>query len=102
MIKKAEDCQTMAEVRAGVDDVDARLIALLGQRFAYMESAARIKTEASQVRNEERKAEVIRNAKANARTHNVPEPLVAAMWEMLVESSISFEAALFKARQKSG
>ncbi|MBZ9779923.1 chorismate mutase, partial [Psychroflexus sp. CAK8W] len=46
----------MAEVRAGVDHVDRALIALLAQRFAYMDAAARIKPERGAVRDEGRKA----------------------------------------------
>jgi isochorismate pyruvate lyase len=90
-----ETCATMPEVRAGVDAVDAQIIALLGTRFGYMRAAARIKSERSAVRDEERKASVIAAAKAAARASAVPEPLVAALWEMLVESSIAYEMALF-------
>lgn len=92
-----EECQTMAEVRAGVDMVDARIVALLGARFGYMRAAARIKTDRNAVRDEARKASVITAAKDAARAAGVPEPLVAAMWEMLVESSIAYEMALFDA-----
>ena len=86
---------TMADVRAAVDAVDAELVGLLGRRFALMAAAARIKTDRATVRDEPRKAAVIAQAKALARAHGVPEPLVAALWEMLVESSISYELALF-------
>ncbi|MBK9587160.1 MAG: chorismate mutase [Sphingomonadales bacterium] len=95
MIKDPQDCMTMAEVRAGVDHVDEALINLLGQRFGYMAAAARIKDDRNKVRDEVRKAQVIDNAKRHARDVGVPEPLVAALWEMLVERSISYEAMLF-------
>jgi isochorismate pyruvate lyase len=91
----ADECQTMAHVRAGVDAVDAQIVALLGERFAYMRAAARIKTDRAAVRDEDRKASVIAAAKDAAREAGVPEPLVAAMWEMLVESSIAYELAIF-------
>jgi isochorismate pyruvate lyase len=91
-------CQTMADVRAGVDSTDAALVALLGRRFGYMRAAARIKTDIDQVRDEARKAQVIGNAKSLARAHAVPEALVAALWEMLVESSIAYEAETLRAR----
>jgi isochorismate pyruvate lyase len=93
-----DDCQTMAEVRAGVDAVDAQIVALLGQRFGYMRAAARIKADRSAVRDEDRKASVIAAAKRAAREAGVPEPLVAALWEMLVESSIAYEMAIFDER----
>ena len=38
-----EDCTTMPEVRAGVDEVDRAIVDLLALRFGYMEAAARIK-----------------------------------------------------------
>jgi isochorismate pyruvate lyase len=90
-----DDCQNMAQVRAGVDAVDAQIVALLGARFAYMRAAARIKIDRAAVRDEDRKASVIAAAKDAAREAGVPEPLVAALWEMLVESSIAYELAVF-------
>ena len=88
-------CVTMADVRDGVDATDAEIVALIGRRFGYMAAAARIKTDRNSVRDEARKAQVIKNAKAEARANGVPEPLVAAMWEMLVETSIAYEMELF-------
>jgi isochorismate pyruvate lyase len=90
-----ENCITMADVRQAVDDVDVEMIKLLGRRFSLMAAAARIKTSRATVRDEDRKAKVIANAMAAARAAAVPESLVAAMWDMLVESSITHEMALF-------
>jgi isochorismate pyruvate lyase len=87
------DCRTMPEVRAGVDALDAELVALLARRFAYMRAAARIKPDRGQVRDEARKAEVIRNACGFADELGVPVPLVADLWERLVEGSIAYELA---------
>lgn len=101
MIKDPEDCMTMAEVRAGVDLVDEALVNLLARRFGYMAAAARIKTDRNLVRDEVRKSQVIHNAKRHASGVGVPEPLVAALWEMLVESSISYETALFDCKEKA-
>lgn len=101
MIRDPKDCNTMAQVRAGVDDVDERLMGLLARRFGYMAAAARIKTDRHTVRDEGRKAEVIANSKERARATGVPEPLAAALWEMLVESSISYELVLFDNKAKT-
>lgn len=95
MIKDPDECNSMAEVRAGVDDVDERLMALLARRFAYMAAAARIKPDRKMVRDEARKAQVIANASERALAQGVPEPFVRDFWEMLVENSISYEMRLF-------
>lgn len=92
------DCTTMAEVRAGVDQVDRELIALLARRFAYMDAAARIKPERGAVRDEARKAEVIENALVAAGAAGLPERAVADLWEQLVEASIAYELEAFDRR----
>ena len=89
------DCTTMAEVRAGVDQLDRELVAMLARRFAYMDAAARIKPTRDRVRDEGRKAQVIEQACAEAKRLGVPETVVAEMWETLVEGSIAYELTTF-------
>ena len=81
----------MADVRAGVDAVDAQLVDLLAVRFAYMDAAARIKTKRSAVRDEARKQQVLRNVQKAAREVGVSAKVVADIWEHLVEASIAYE-----------
>lgn len=93
-----EACTTMAEVRAGVDAVDRALVQLLARRFGYMDAAARIKPERGLVRDEERKAQVIANARSHAREARIPEAPIADLWDRLVEASIAYEFEKFDAR----
>lgn len=94
-----EECQTMTEVRAGVDALDTALIRLIARRFGYMRAAARIKPERADVRDEARKAEVIANASALADELGVPTELVADLWDRLVEASIVYELAVFDGKE---
>ena len=90
-----EQCQTMLEVRAGVDQVDRELVSLLARRFGYMDAAARIKPNRDTVRDEARKAQVIDNVRGHARAVGIPEVVIAAVWEALVEGSIAYEFERF-------
>ena len=58
-----EDCRTMTDVRAGVDALDERIVALLAVRTRFMDAAARIKQRRDEVRDEPRKAAVIAHAR---------------------------------------
>ncbi len=91
MPKLPEDCQTMVEVREGVDATDRELVALLDKRFGYMRAAARIKPTRDAVRDEARKASVIAAAVAEAEACGVPGDVIADIWERLVEGSIAYE-----------
>ena len=88
----------MAEVRAGVDQVDRELVALLRRRFDYMDAAARIKPERGAVRDEPRKALVIANARAAAEAAGLPGAAIADLWDRLVEASIAYELEAFDRR----
>src|SRR3569623_1557164 len=86
-----EDCETMAEVRAGVDAVYRRIVDLLALRFRFMTAAGLIMLDRGWVRDVVRKALVIANAKAAAARAGVPPEVVGDLWERLVEGSIAYE-----------
>jgi len=90
--KSPDDCQTMTDVRAGVDQVDRELVALLVRRFGYMDAAARIKPDRGAVRDEARKAQVIENVAREAEAAGLEPARLRAVWNELVEQSIAYEA----------
>ena len=90
--KLPADCETMIDVRAGVDQIDRELVALLVRRFGYMDAAARIKTDRATVRDEARKAQVIDNVAREAERAGLEPDRLRAVWNELVEQSIAYEA----------
>lgn len=91
-IRDPDVCHTMTDVRAAVDTLDAELVVLLARRFAYMRAAARIKPTHDAVRDETRKAAVIRAATEHAEQNDAPAAAIGRLWEHLVEESIAYEA----------
>lgn len=89
--KSPEQCETMIDVRAGVDEVDRELVALLVRRFGYMDAAARIKTDRNVVRDEARKAQVLDNVAREAEAAGLEPARLRAVWDELVEQSIAYE-----------
>jgi isochorismate pyruvate lyase len=90
----------MAEVRQGVDRLDEEILRLIGERFRYMEAAARIKPTREAVRDEGRKAQVLANVGRLAARHHVPAEAAAELYERLVEASIAYELGRFDATRQ--
>ncbi|HEX8512487.1 MAG TPA: chorismate mutase [Allosphingosinicella sp.] len=88
-------CTTMSEVRHGVDRLDEEIVRLIGERFRYMDAAARIKPDRDAVRDEERKAQVLANVARLAGEHDVPGEAAAELYERLIEASIAYEFRRF-------
>ena len=91
-----DNCNSMVEVRAGVDATDLDLIEILERRFGYMRAAARIKSSKSDIRDEERKRRVILAAVNAAKLRGMPEERIAALWDALVETSIAYEFEIWE------
>lgn len=92
-----DDCQTMTDVRAGVDDVDRELVALLQRRFGYMRAAARIKPSREAVRDQGRKDDVHAKVAAAAKAAGLPAERLWPVWEELMEQSIAYEFETYDA-----
>jgi isochorismate pyruvate lyase len=90
-----EQCQTMTEVRAGIDEIDRRVVDLIARRFRFMDAAARIKPDRGVVRDEVRKAEVLANVDRAAEQSGVDRSLMADFYEALIERSIAYEFVEF-------
>lgn len=92
---KPEECATLTEVRNGIDVLDQMIVAMLGERFRYIEAAARIKERREAVRDEARKSQVIEQARRVATRVGAPVGFIARFYELLVETSIEYEFVCF-------
>ena len=97
MIKPAKDCNNMSEVRDGVDALDRELVALIASRQAYMEAAARIKTERGKVYDSVRIEDVVTKVKAEAARQGLSVDIAEPVWREMIKQSIAYE---FKAWDK--
>jgi isochorismate pyruvate lyase len=88
-------CADMTEVRAEIDALDRRLVALIAERLHYIDEAARIKPRRDQVRDEARIADVLGKVSAEARRLGCDPAVVTTAFRALVEASIAHEFAVF-------
>jgi isochorismate pyruvate lyase len=86
-----EGCETMAEVRVGVDALDRALVTLLAERQRYMDAAARIKGDRGIVRDVARIEDVVAKVKSCAREAGLSEAIAEPVWRTLVDRCIAYE-----------
>lgn len=87
-----DDIWDMATLRAHIDRLDERLIALLAQRHGLIAQAARIKQRTGlPARIETRVEEVVANAVRQAESRGLDPNLIETIWRQLVEAAIAQE-----------
>jgi len=86
------DCPTMTEVRAEIDRVDAALVALIAERFGYVERAWQIKLAENAVANVPwRNQQVIDKVRGLAAEKGVSPDLCEALWRQMIGWFIQYE-----------
>ena len=97
-MKVPDACASMEELRAAIDSLDARLVALLAVRQAYIERAAQLKTDRGQVRDAERVEDVVAKVIAEGRKTGLSAEIAEPVWRTLIEASIRHEFDAFDRR----
>jgi isochorismate pyruvate lyase len=97
-LKMPGACGSMAELREAIDTLDARLVALLAVRQAYIERAAQLKTGRDQVRDAARIEDVVAKVIAEGRKAGLSADIAEPVWRTLIEASIEHEFDAFDKR----
>ena len=85
------DCETMLEVRKGVDALDRALVLLLAERQRYMDAAARIKPSRDVVHDDARIEDVVAKVLAAAGPAGLSPDIAEPVWRTLIDRCIAHE-----------
>ncbi|CZR53177.1 uncharacterized protein PAC_03055 [Phialocephala subalpina] len=90
-------CESLNQVRAGIDDVDTQLLELLALRAGYVREATRFKATLDTVDVPSRDQAVIQGAvdTANSTSPPLPATIARAVFEAIINASVPFEQCIF-------
>lgn len=84
-------CDTLADVRSAIDQIDALLVSLLAERGRYVREAARFKRDAAEVAAPARAQQVIDQALQHAQRTGASPAVVEAVYRAMVAGFIELE-----------
>jgi isochorismate pyruvate lyase len=85
-------CADLGQVRQEIDRIDSALVALIAERFGYVERAWQLKLEARQEASVPwRNQQVIDKVRARAADVGVPPDLCEALWRQMIGWFIQYE-----------
>lgn len=91
-MRRPEDCNSMTDLRAAIDQLDQELIDLLARRACYIDRAAELKlAEAMPARIASRVEQVVRNVRTAAKAADLDPDLAETLWRPLIDWSIRRE-----------
>ena len=89
------DCETMLDVRKGVDALDRALVLMLAERQRYMDAAARIKPNRDAVFDQARIDDVVAKVLTAAEPAGLSADIAEPVWRLLIDRCIAHEFATY-------
>jgi isochorismate pyruvate lyase len=86
-----DECSSLDEIRAGMDAIDRRIVALIAERVAYVRAAAKFKTSSAGVAAPERVAAVLKTRRLWAGEAGLDGDVVESLYRGLVAYCVSEE-----------
>ncbi|NJN85832.1 MAG: isochorismate lyase [Leptolyngbyaceae cyanobacterium SL_7_1] len=98
-MKLPNDCETMTEIRSEIDQLDRQVIALLGQRFAYVKAASKFKTSETSVKAPERFQAMLQQRRVWAQEEGLNPDVIEKLYQDLVNYFIEEEMSRWRAEK---
>lgn len=95
-MKTPDQCESMVDIRTEIDRLDRQVVALLGQRFAYVKAASKFKTSETTVRAPERLQAMLKQRRIWAEEVGLNADVIEKMYQDLVNYFINEEMNQWK------
>ncbi|WP_299407994.1 isochorismate lyase [Acaryochloris sp. IP29b_bin.148] len=95
----AQNCRDMTDIRRAIDQIDAQVIELLGQRFEYVKAAAQFKADTQSVQAPERLKMMLQQRRQWAEAAGLDPDVVEKLYRDLVDYFIKSELAHWRSSQ---
>lgn len=87
----ARECQTKEEIRSEIDRIDVALVALLAERFGYVQRMAELKETPADAYDADRIEAVLTLVRREAGERGLDVELVDGLWRLLIDWNVAFE-----------
>ena len=91
-----KECKTLEEVRTEIDQLDDKIVELIGARNSYIKQAAQFKNTVDEVKAPERINEIIAKVRHKALTLGMSANLLEEIYTIMIDEMVEAEIAEFR------
>ena len=87
-MKEVQDCQSIEEIRACIDQIDYQILKFFGKRMEYVKTIVKFKSGPDGIIARDRQLEVFRKRRKWAREFNLDPDLYEKLYQMLIDWNV--------------
>lgn len=99
-MKNADDCQTIQEIRAGIDEIDHHILAAFGKRLEYVKAIVKFKSDTDGIVAHDRQLEVFQKRREWATEFGLDPDLFEMLYKALISWNVQKEMEIFRNNKK--
>lgn len=99
-MKRPEDCESVEDVRRGIDALDREIVALIGRRARYVEAAACFKRDESGVRAPERQRAMFAERRGWAEEEDLDPDVIEKLYRDLIDYFVAREMDRWRSTER--
>lgn len=88
---QSSQCQSLHCVRVGIDQINAKIVTLLGQRLRYVARAGELKGRKHPVHDPKREAIILQAVMQQAKEQDYPPQIAKAVFKTILQQSVQYE-----------
>lgn len=100
-MKEIKDCQTIGEIREGIDEIDYQILASFGKRLEYVKAIVKFKSDQDGIIALDRQLEVFRKRREWAQEFGLDPVLFEEIYKTLINWNVQKELEIFRSTENS-
>lgn len=100
-MKELKDCQSIEDIREGIDEIDRQIMTLFGKRFEYVKEIVKFKSDPDGIVAKERQIEVFQKRREWAQEFGLEPDLFEEIYKTLINWNVQKELEIFRQTKNS-
>lgn len=91
-----KSCNTLEELRSEIDQIDDKIVELIGERNEYIKQASKFKKSVDEIKSDERMDAVIDRVRHKAVTMGMSPNMMADIYKIMIDEMVETEISEFR------
>ena len=93
---KKNNIEELKKVRKKIDNIDNKIIELIGDRFKEIHKVTKLKENREEIIDHERITHILKSVQSKAKKNKIDAEIIVRIWQIFIQEAIKLESAKIK------
>ena len=93
---KKNNMDDLKKVRKDIDNIDNKIIELIGDRFKEIHKVTKLKESKDEIIDHERITHILKSVQSKAKRNKIDPEIIVRIWQIFIQEAIKLESSKIK------